>query len=171
MHPIRSGRVGFTLIELIVVMAIASLVVTLSLPRFQNFFFADQLKDTTRKILGIVTEFSQEAVRAGADRVLIFDLTENIILAKSSGNVEQLETKTWLKIPEEVRIMDISSVHGGKQFQGQIKLHFSKKGYIDKTYIHLGDEDGRVMTVMLSPFLGVIKIADSYLELSDEQNF
>ncbi len=171
MHPIRSGRAGFTLIELIVVMAIISLVATLSVPQFQNFFLTDQLKTTTRKLLGIVAEFSQEAVRAGADRVLIFDLTENVILAKLTDDSEQLKTKTWLSLPDEVRIMDISSVHGGKQFQGQVKLHFSNRGYIDKTYIHLGDDEGQVMTVMLSPFLGVIKIADSYLELSDEKNF
>ncbi len=178
MYPGRSGRDGFTLIELIVVLALISLVATLSIPHFQSFILTDSLKTTTRKLIGIVSEFSQEAVRANTGRILIFDLTQNLIQSDSQFDhadtqfdSEKEKSKTWLALPDVVRIVDISSVHGGKQSQGQVSLYFSKKGYIDKTYIHLRDEDGGEMTVMLSPFLGVIRVADSYLELSDEEIF
>jgi general secretion pathway protein H len=48
-------------------------------------------------------------------------------------------------------------------------LYFSKKGYIDKTAIHLRDDDGRDMTIILSPFMGAARIFDSYVDLEDER--
>ena len=53
---------------------------------------------------------------------------------------------------------------------GTSTLFFSKKGYVDKTAIHLRADDGRDMTLVLSPFLGVTKVYDSYIDLADEQS-
>lgn len=171
MHPERINQNGFTLIELIVVMALISLMATLSIPRFHSYFLTDQLKKTTRIILGIVSQSSQEAVRSHTGLILVFDLMENMIQSDSQPDNEQKKLQTYLTLPDSVRIVDISSVHGGKQTQGRIKLHFSRKGYIDKTYIHLRDDDENEMTIMLSPFMGVVQIVDSYVELSGEEIF
>ncbi len=169
MLPEKSGMKGFTLIEVIVVLALISLVATLSIPRFDNFLFSNQLKSSSRKVIGIVSQISQEAVRTRTGSVLVFDLSENIVRADFQPGEVLEKPKTYLTFPASVRIVDITSVHGGKRNQGQIKLHFSSKGYIDKTYIHLRDDEGDNMTVMISPFLGVIKIVDSYVELSGEE--
>jgi hypothetical protein len=53
----------------------------------------------------------------------------------------------------------------GKQIDGEVAIRFSKKGYVDYTAIHLGAEDGREFTIVLSPFLGTIKSYEKYVDI------
>ncbi len=167
----RSG--GFTLIELMIVMVIISVITAFSIPNLRSSLFSDQLKTTARRLIGLVAEASQEAVRKQAVHTLSFELTQNRIWLSSEKSKSDEESgsarKSALTVPESVRIVDISSVHGGKQSLGVNELRFSKQGYVDKTLIHLRADDGREMTVMLSPFLAVTRVYDSYVGLDDDK--
>ncbi|HER63645.1 MAG TPA: type II secretion system protein [Desulfobacteraceae bacterium] len=167
-HPPK----GFTLIELLVVMLLISLVTAFTLPAMRTSLFSDQLKATARRLVGLVVEVSQDAVGKQTEYVLHFDLANNLVRAVPGTIAETEREETGgktLEIPESVRVVDISSAHGGKSSQGSATLFFSKKGYVDKTAIHLRSDDGRDMTIVLSPFLGVTRIFDSYIELEDQQ--
>ncbi|MDW7773783.1 MAG: prepilin-type N-terminal cleavage/methylation domain-containing protein [Desulfobulbaceae bacterium] len=171
----RSG--GFTFLELMVVMVLISLMTAFAVPGLRTSLFSDQLKTTTRKILGIVSEASQEAVSRNAEYFLYFDFDKNTV---STVQEDQPETERQysadgreypqgreFNIADAVQLVDITSVHGGRQSQGRVVVRFSKKGYVDKTLIHLRSEKGDDMTILLSPFLGVTKVFDSYINLDD----
>ena len=74
-----------------------------------------------------------------------------------------------LMLPDSVAVVDITSMYGGKRSLGQTTIQFNTRGYVDKTLIHLRSDDGRDMTIMLSPFLGVTRIYDSYIDMDDGQ--
>lgn len=163
---------GFTLIEILVVMVLISLVTAFTLPSIRTSLFSDQLKATARRLVGFVTEVSQNAVSKQSEYRISFDLEENRVwatpeAAKSKQEEEVKEIK--LQVPESVRIVDVVSANSDKNSQGTATLYLSKKGYIDKTAIHLRSDDGRDMTIVLSPFLGVTRIFDSYIDLEDEK--
>ena len=61
--------------------------------------------------------------------------------------------------------MDVWFKGKGKKVDGDISIRFSKKGYVEQTVIHLGAEDGREFSLVLSPFLGTIKIYDKYVDI------
>lgn len=157
-----------------VVMVIIALMTSFAIPGLRTAFFTDQLKTTTRKILGLVAEASQEAISRHADYFLYFDLEQNSISSISGDGLQdsaddRVPSGKELNITDAVQLVDVESVHGGKQTLGRAVVRFSKKGYVDKTLIHLRSENGDDMTIMLSPFLGVTKIFDSYIELEDDQ--
>jgi len=129
------GTKGFTLIELAVVIALLGLFLGLTIPRFQYYLVADDLKATTRKIVGLVREVRNEAIRE--QRVYTI---------------------------HGVRILDVWCRGKGKQAHGDVAISFSKKGYVDQTLIHIGGEADREFTVELSPFLGTVKIYDKYVD-------
>ena len=168
----KKGSRGFTLLELMIVMVIIAVLTSFVIPSLRTSLFSDQLKSSARKVIGLVSEASQEAVRNQAIHYLHFDLEQNQIVLRSekSGSESEEEGKTLsLKLPDSVRVVDVTSVNGGKRAQGETELRFSKQGYVDKTLIHLRSDDGRDMTVMLSPFLAVTRVFDSYVDLEDER--
>jgi general secretion pathway protein H len=169
----RVSSAGFTFVELMVVIVIIALMTSFAIPEIRTSLYSDQLKATTRKILGLVSEASQEAVSRHAEFSLYFDFEQNTISTIQDEN--QLETDdhtargTEINVGDAVRIIDVTSVHGGKETQGRAIVRFTKQGYVDKTLIHLRSENGDEMTIMLSPFLGVTKVYDSYVSMEDEQ--
>lgn len=162
---------GFTLLELLLVMVIISVMTVFAIPDLRSNLLSDQLKNTTRKVLGIVSETSQEAVSQHAEQRISFDFAENsvsVLLEAVDPVGEQEGRINKYSFPDSVQLVDIMSVHGGKMTNGKIDIRITEKGYIDKTLIHLRSDDGDDMTIMLSPFLGVMKVFDSYVDLEDE---
>ena len=172
MSPESKGSRGFTLLELMIVMVIISVMTAFAIPNLRSSLFTDELKSTARRVIGLVSEASQEAIRSQAGYSLSFDLEQNRIWVSSekgdSAGADK-EKRQKFTVPESVMVVDISSVYGGKRSQGTTEIRFSKQGYVDKTLIHLRSDDGRDMTVMLSPFLAVTRVYDSYVELEDEK--
>lgn len=171
-HKKSSANGGFTLLELMIVMVLISLMTAIAMPGLRSTLFSDQLKSATRKILGLVSEASQEAMRKQSGYSLQFDLDQNSVSAvqgQSEEKSDQQQEGQGSALPGSVRVVDIVSVHGGMQSEGKAVIRFSGKGYVDKTLIHLRADDGRDMTIMLSPFLGVTRVFDSYIDLEDDK--
>jgi prepilin-type N-terminal cleavage/methylation domain-containing protein len=139
---------GYTLIELAVVVVLISLFLALSIPRFQYAMVTDDLKTTTRKIIGLVNGLRNEAIREQKSYVF-----------------QALAREGAFKFPQGVRILDIWRRGKGKKVDGEAAIRFSKKGYVEQTVIHLGSEDGREFTLELSPFLGTIKMYSKYVDI------
>ncbi|NOQ46476.1 MAG: prepilin-type N-terminal cleavage/methylation domain-containing protein [Desulfobulbaceae bacterium] len=172
MYPESSPARGFTLLELMVVMVLISIMTAFAVPKIRSSLFSDQLKSTARKLVGLVAETSQDAVRNQIPYHLVFDSEAHAFVGgpvRKLPDDEERGSRGRLVIPDAVQVVDVSSAHGGTRTLGELEIAFTKKGYVDKTLIHLRDDDGREMTIMLSPFLGVTRIFDSYLELQDEK--
>lgn len=166
-----SGTGGFTLVELMVVMVLITIVTAFSLPAIRSSMFSDQLRGTARRLIGLVSEASQDAVGRQIPSQLNFDMEQNIVwMSDVSDNSDSTNAppRYQVVLPDSVRVVDVDTAHGGKVGQGTAKLEFSKKGYVDRTFIHLRSDDGRDMTLMLSPFIAVTRVVDSYVELESE---
>lgn len=162
---------GFTLLELLVVIVLISLVTSLTIPAIRTNLFSDQLKSTSRRLVGLVNEVSQEAVSSQSELLINFNLDKNTVWAAAetvATDDENQSGKNKFKVPDQVKITEVASVSSGKNSGGEVKLYFSKKGYVDKTAIHLRSDDGRDMTIILSPFMGVARIFDSYVDLEED---
>jgi prepilin-type N-terminal cleavage/methylation domain-containing protein len=161
---------GFTLIELTVVVVLIGLIMTLTIPRFRTGILTDDLKATTRKMVGMIRGLRDEAIREQNVYFLHFDLESNRFWIDSTGMSEEERARAAEKaptLPRGVRVLDIWLSSKGKKMMGQAAIRFSKKGYVQPSAIHLGAEDGREFTLVLNPFLGRVKVYDRYIEFEE----
>lgn len=161
---------GFTFIELTVVILLMGLMFALTIPRFQGALLTDDLKKTTRRMIGMIKGLRNEAIREQKDYFLHFDLESNRFWV-DSADMTELERATASEeashFPEGVRIMDIWFRGEGKTMTGETAIRFNRKGYVPQSVIHLGSEDGREFTLVLSPFLGRVKVLETYIDFVD----
>ena len=68
---------GFTLIELTVVVFLIGVMLAVSIPRFRYSLITDNLKSTTRRIIGLVKGLRNEAIREQKMYLLHFDIGSN----------------------------------------------------------------------------------------------
>ena len=167
---ISQNSKGYTLIELIVVVILVGLMIGLTVPRFQYAILTDDLKTTTRKMIGMIKGLRNEAVREHKDYVLHFDLESNRFWIDSTDMSEEeraMASAEASPFPEGVRVMDVWSRGKGKTMTGETAILFNKKGYVTQSVIHLGSEDGREFTLVLSPFLRRVKVLENYVDFVD----
>lgn len=168
----RTGRdeSAFTLFELLIVCALISVMLAVAAPTLKNSLLTDPLKSSSRKVIGLIKAVREKAVRDQQAYVITFDLTENRIWYRRESATEAEEPddevpEDALHLKQPVRIVDIRTRSGGKMDEGQPQLWVSRQGYIDETMIHLENDDDEVLTMLFSPFLGNVRITDSYVDM------
>jgi len=164
---------GFTLMELIVVMVLLSLLTAFAVPRIRTSLFSDQLRAGARNLIGLINETGQEARRSHQAWQLLYDPVTHRFSAQPvpSGTSPATESQTIrpVTLPDGVRVLDITTARNGVSNEGQLRLYFTARGYVDQTLIHLVDTAGSNLTLALSPFLGSIRIYDTYLDMDQER--
>jgi prepilin-type N-terminal cleavage/methylation domain-containing protein len=162
---------GFTLIELAIVIFIAGLIISITVPVVRDTLLHDDLKTSSRKLVATITWLRNKSVSEYRDHVLMFnidkpgkywyessDMSENQLLS------ERTQAKT---LPDDVRILDIHVYGTEKKVNGETGIRFSKKGYASYTLIHLADKSDRKFTLVVEPFLDKVKIMEDYLNFED----
>ena len=161
---------GYTLIELAVVVILLGLIFTIATPRIRESLFRDNLKGATRRIVGMIAELRDEAVREHKEYTLHFDLESSRYWFDSPSMTEEDRARVAAEaspLPGQVRIMDVWFSGKGKIMMGEAAIRINKKGYIEQSVIHLGTEDNREFTLLLSPFLRRIEVYDKYIEFEE----
>jgi general secretion pathway protein H len=159
---------GFTLIELTVVVFLIGVMLAVSIPRIRYSLITDNLKSTTRRIVGLITGLRNEAIREQKTYLLHFDIGSNqlwIDFDDITKEGREMAQEKAFQLPVDVRIIDVWTKGKGKRVEGEVSIRFSKKGYAEQTVIHLGAEDGREFTLLLNPFLAKIKSYDKYVDI------
>lgn len=157
---------GYTLVELIVVLVLIGLVLTLAAPRLRNALLTDNLKGTARKMIGIISNLRNEAIREQRDYLLHFDLGANRFWVSYGSMTDEERTvarEEGSNLPVDIHIDDVWIKGEGKMVEGAIRIRFTRRGYTQKSAIHLSSEDGRELTLVLSPFLGKVKVINKYV--------
>jgi Tfp pilus assembly protein FimT len=161
------GRVGgYTLIELILVLVLLSLMLGLVVPKFRQAVLSDSLDATSLRIIGLVQELRERAISDQVSYNLHLDIRERKLWASVTTASEEEQEKASERahqLPPDVKITDVWSWSRGKLYD-EATIHFSKKGYIEQAMIHLQSQDGRQLSLELTPFLGSIKIHDGYVD-------
>ncbi|MCP4683153.1 MAG: prepilin-type N-terminal cleavage/methylation domain-containing protein [Desulfobacterales bacterium] len=166
---LRSKK-GYTLIELVVVVLLIGMTMGLTIPRFRQAVLTDPLKGATRKMVGIIKGIRSEAIQRHKVYSLYFDLESDLFWIEPDDIGEEereLVRSKAASLPGDVRVRDVRINGKGKKTVGEAAIRFNEKGYIQGSLIHLNSADGREFTLMLSPFLGKVKVFDKYVDIED----
>jgi prepilin-type N-terminal cleavage/methylation domain-containing protein len=166
----RSGRnSGFTLIELIVVVALLGLMLVFSLPRLQNNPFLDDSKESSRWLISKIQNLKESAIRDQKQFTLHFDLDSGRVWeTHESMTPEEIEKALFdsYTLPEPLRIIDIEYPTRGKVYSGQTKIVFNKAGYTNKALVHM-QEDDTYLSFLIEPFLSDVQFFEKYASFED----
>ena len=163
----RAG--GFTLIELVMVIAIIGVVFGLVLPRFSGFLGSAELGSSARILAGTARAIHNEAGRQGREIVLHLNLDKDEYWAtyKTAKGVEKELGGTFLKrrsLPEGISFKDIVLHNKYVTQQGEVSLVFSPLGRVGRTVIHLQDRSGKNFTVRIKPYNGQVEVYNYYFD-------
>jgi Tfp pilus assembly protein FimT len=158
-------------VELIVVMMLVAVVMGLSIPRFREAILTDELKATTRRLVGAIRDLRNDAVRDQTTYDLHIDLESGLYWVDSPDMSEEarvLAREKAIPLPSGIRILDIWRHGKGKKMTGETAIRFTKKGYVQQSVIHLApEEDDWEFTLVLMPFMGEVKVLENYIEFED----
>ncbi len=161
---------GFTLLEVTIVIFLAGLFLSITVPVVREALLHDNLKTASRTLVATIIKVRDESVNEYLDHTLFFDIEKGEYWYEKDGmdEAETLTAKDQAKtLPEDVRILDIDQYGSEKKTDNEQSIRFSRKGYMRYSLIHLGDKGERKFTLVLEPFLGKIKIMEDYLSFED----
>ena len=172
-QPANHGRfhqnAGFTLIELIVVIALMGLMLFFSLPRLQNNPFLNDAKESSRWLISKVQSLKESAIRDQKRYTLHFDLDSGKVWetneAMSPEDIESTMMDSY-ELPDDLRIIDIEYPSIGKIYSGQAEITFHKAGYTNKALVHMQDGD-TYLSFLIEPFLPDVEFFDKYASFDD----
>jgi len=158
-------RRGFTLLELIVVCALIGIMLVVSAPTLRNAFIDDQLKATSRRVIGFVNGVRELAAREQQSYFLNIDRNENQIWYEKDVKIAVEEKDNNLQkliFPPEIQLSEIWTKSEGIYSEDQNRIWVNRKGYMDQTVLHLEDDAGNVISLHFSPFVESVGIYDEY---------
>jgi len=164
----KGNTAGYTLIELIVVLILLGLMFGLTVPRFRQALVSDSLDAAALRFIGLVQNLRERAISEQVAYVLHIDIRARKIwsFASSASEEEQeIARERAYELPADVRIEDIWSWSSGKLYE-EATIRFSRKGYVQQSMIHLQAEDGRRVSLELTPFVGSIKTHEGYVDFN-----
>jgi general secretion pathway protein H len=163
MHTRRATALasGFTLLELAVVLFIMGLVMVMAMPYFGGLH-GSQLKSEARRLAARSNYLYEEA---GAQKVLLrltFDLDNNDYYVTRLDPFAQRpafvpETGPAgipVRLPAGVRLRDVWIEGAGSFRRGSISSQYYPSGSTDAAVVHLVDDRGAVLTLLINPFDG-----------------
>lgn len=165
----RLGENGFTLIELVVVMALIGIMLFVAVPNFQHLLTNDTRK-TAQWILLQVPKYKSLAASENLVYALHADMeSQRIWFSNSlmSDDDELAAMQEGLELSKSIRILDVlySAEEGANA--GDAVICFYPKGYSDRAILHLEEKDGDRISFLFEPFLNQIDMTEGYVDFED----
>lgn len=162
-----SRRNGFSLLEIMVVLALISLTLVFAVPRFGASVAGDPALGASRWILLTVARLKREAALDQQLRTLHLDIgTGRMWITRGEKPPPEA---TWtveggLDLDHRVRLMDVEYPSRDKVIQDVARIRFHPQGYSDRAIIHLETDDQRRFSFQIEPFLAQAKLFEKYTE-------
>jgi len=157
---------GYTLIELIVVMVLVGLVFAFTAPRLRYALLTDSLKTAARNMVGAMTHLRNEAVSQQERYALHLDVASHRYWATNASMTDEekeLAREQAQRLPPDVQIRDVWIKGKGRIVEGEAQMVFTPRGYTQASAVHLRSQDGREITLELTPFMSQVAIFDTYV--------
>lgn len=157
---------AFTLIEMLVAIALISIFVALLIPAFSSSFEKRELNAGIRQIMDMVNLARSSSVAENHTFRIYFEpeknsfwLTSEVDPINSPGNFVPLRTEEGkaFELPEATCIRD-SEIRGEEKLSGTFYISFYKDGSCDEALIHCEDLQQRVATIYLQPVFSICKV-------------
>jgi prepilin-type N-terminal cleavage/methylation domain-containing protein len=165
-------RNGFTLLELTVVIFLVGLILSLAMPRLENFLFQTDLRSVARSLKSTVYTLRSKSISSNTYTVLHFDLDNNLFYGTRGDLIKEPDTSpksipvvSPIKLPEGVRFLDASNINTPKKKFGTLSSIFNPKGGFEETVLHVADRDEDVMTIIINAYTGSFMIYDEYVDV------
>jgi len=161
---------GYTLIELVVVMALISIMFFFAMPRFRDNVLTDQVRKTSRWVITQTRHLKQQSIREKKDYILHVDMDAHKLWISTPDMEEEALEKAAdeaFQLPENVEIMDVEYPDRGKISSGQAEIYFYAKGYSDKALIHMQQDSERQVSFLIEPFLPQTKYLEDYSDFDN----
>lgn len=164
----KSNKRGFTLVELLLVIALAGVILVLAVPTTREALTVDRLKKASRQFIGLERKLRADAVRDQVDYILCIGLPDSsywIITADMTPEKQDELKKSPRHLPEDVVIKDIVDANNAKKNAGEARIVFGKNNICTPAVIHLAHKED-AMTLVINPFLGVTDVSDKYADIT-----
>jgi prepilin-type N-terminal cleavage/methylation domain-containing protein len=154
---------GFTLIELIAVLAIISMMLFFSIPRVGHDLQSGDVYSVARWIMLNVRALKSRAADERQMIILNVELDANALSItdeKSTENEEKAPEAKKYQLPSGIQLIDVEYPGKGLVTAGKTPINFYGKGYSDKAVIHIRDKDNAVFSFLIEPFLPVVEMVE-----------
>jgi prepilin-type N-terminal cleavage/methylation domain-containing protein len=162
MIPLHNNR-GFTLIELIAVVALISLMLAIAVPRMEIALYQGSSKKVARWLLPKVPALKQAAAENQIRYSLNVDFAQSKLWISHQlmDEAEILEAqKQGFDIPEDLRIVEVYYPGKGGVSAEQTAIRFFSGGYSDWALIIFEDRDKHRFMFTIEPFLTTATMMD-----------
>jgi prepilin-type N-terminal cleavage/methylation domain-containing protein len=160
---------GYTLLELIIVMALIGIVFSFVIPRFEGSPFFDDAKESGRWLIGKVQALREESLRTRRQQILHIDMETgriwNTAEAMSAEEIDRALRRAQL-LPGGGRVVSVEFPGRDRVAAGQAEIRFYKDGHSEKVLIHLRHGDA-FSSFLLEPFLSRVKVFDTLVGFED----
>ena len=160
---------GYTLLELIVVMALIGIVFFFAIPRFEGSFFLDDAKQSSRWLIGKLRALREEALRTRRLQVLHIDLDNGRLWETSEAMTPEEADRAFQRaqrLPGGGRVVSVDFAELGRVSAGRADVRFFGDGHTDRVLIHVRHGD-TYTSFLLEPFLSQVKLFDQVVSFDD----
>lgn len=160
------GEAGFTLIELIVVIALISILLFFSMPRFQGEILEDDTQKALRWVMHTAKNLRQDAVKHQKIHILHVEPDEGAMWVSDAGMTEEeaeAARKEKYEFPNHMTIVAVEFPGSDRTGQEEAEIRFHPKGYSDRAAIHFRTDGEEQISLVIEPFLANIKVYDTHV--------
>ncbi|HXY55033.1 MAG TPA: prepilin-type N-terminal cleavage/methylation domain-containing protein [Nitrospirota bacterium] len=167
-HIIGRNHRGFTLIELAVVIVVLGIMIALIAPRLGEIGEAD-LKRSARHLTGSIRFLRDEAEARKEVYRLVFDVEGGhywvealTVSPEKAAEFKRVQTTIGAEgsLSGQTTFRDVHAVsHPDDPF-----ILFTPDGWVEKTFIHLRDGEGKQFTLIVRPLTGDTELREGDVE-------
>lgn len=152
-------------------MVLIGIMLFIAAPQIHDLLFKDSVHTAMKYIVNKSREMRLDAVRENVDYVMHFDLDHNLLWYETSDMTAAKRDemkKMSFKLPDNVKILQVAIIGGGKKTQGDATVKFFRRGYTQPAMLYLSQND-RVFTLVFNPFSGMARIYDRLVEIDENK--
>ncbi|MDH5678960.1 MAG: type II secretion system GspH family protein, partial [Nitrospinota bacterium] len=162
-------RGGFTLVEIAMVVLIIGIMSAMLIPRLPDVG-GWRLKSAARKLSRTISAIYDKSATSKLVYRLTLDFSENgyyVSLLNTEGEFEKRDIlfAKETHLPENMSFLSVQTPGQEKVEKGKAHIHFFPMGFAEYSAIHIGEEGGDVMTLVVHPVTGRVKIIEGYVEI------
>jgi prepilin-type N-terminal cleavage/methylation domain-containing protein len=168
----QSPEAGFTFAELVIALALIGLVAMLVLPRLS--VGTNSLSAASRQLSGTIRTLFTTASATKRLYRLYLDLDQQsywtmVVLPEGERSPMASGLAQRIVLPSDIRLLDVVTPAQGKVSTTRATIQFTPGGRTERSTVHLADGDGNVLTLLLNPITGEVRVLDRYAEFPAPQ--